>query len=446
MADKIVDLLPRFAAPATPRYGAYDPEADLIDAYGVQPLMPSMVDPTMGGYSTRNPGFSIAAENPGVPVILPTTVPTNPNRYMKGARYDSDYGDFVPTFEARNPMAPNIPMGTLSDESRSNPALIGAALGGAIPQGVGRGMQAAARSKMPRLKADQAAASQQYERVLSGEPLDYGTSAANQFYQHPRTFDSFRTATVDDRLLPVNSVPRYSENYYVPRSSKTPFPDRRFEDVVTKETPMMVPRYGAGADRFGVKYKPNPYQSADEYFSGAPITGPPEAFPNNMYTGKRALPGYKKVFKQEGYTRGGYPDDVAEASRMGYDLANQRVNRAMAMEQAGGTAVGPGSIGGTIGGGLLGELYSETLGEGDTRYYDPSGSERAMLRSEYAQYPGMTPPPPKMRITKMRLNDFPMVKSILKGENDFQVMPLGPGQTQMEYGPYQVMDPYAGGM
>lgn len=124
---------------------------------------------------------------------------------------------------------------------------------------------------------------------------------------------------------------------------------------------------------------------------------------------------------------------------MGYDLANQRVNRAMAMEQAGGTAVGPGSALGTIGGGILGEGYSEAFGEGDTRYYDPSGSERAMLREDYAQYPGMAPPPPKMR-----LNDFPKVKSILKGESDFQVMPLGP--QEMEYGPYQVFDPISGGM
>lgn len=442
MADKIVDLLPRFAAPATPRYGAYDPEADLIDAYGVQPLMPSMVDPTMGGYSTRNPGFSIAADNPGVPVILPTTVPTNPNRYMKGVRYDSDYGDFVPTFEARNPMAPNIPMDALSDESRSNPALIGAALGGAIPQGVGRGMQAAARSKMPRLTRDQAAASQQYERILSGDRLDSATSPMNEFYRPSYSFDYSPITTVGNKVTSGDaSVPQITNRYYVPRSSKGPFPDRRFEDVVTKETPIMLPRYGRGSDRFGVKYKPNPYQTKEEYYSGAPITGPPEAFPGNMYTGKRALPGYRKWWMQDGFVRGGYFDDIAEASKMGYDLANQRVNRAMAMEQAGGTAVGPGSIGGTIGGGLLGEGYSETFGEGDTRYYDPSGSERAMLRSNYAQYPGMVPPPPKMR-----LNDFPRVRSILKGENDFQVMPLGPGQTQMEYGPYQVMDPYAGGM
>ena len=48
---------------------------------------------------------------------------------------------------------------------------------------------------------------------------------------------------------------------------------------------------------------------------------------------------------------------------------------------------GPGSIFGTLAGGVAGEAYDETFGEGDTRYMDPSGEQRMAARQAGAKIP-----------------------------------------------------------
>lgn len=281
MADTITDLLPAFVTQRTPRFGAYDPEADLINAYGQQPLLPSFVDPTLGGYSQRNPGFSIAAQNPGVPVILPMDIPTNPHRELKGVRYERDYGDLATDFESRSPMV-GIPVEALSSGSRGlDPTVMGAAIGGMTPV------------KQPMSDLDQA--------LIAREQMNRGISVP---YPNPKR--------------PIEARENRATGVYEP--------------VIDAEY-----------------YEPIPYPPV---YKRAPFIG----------------------------SRGGYysGDDMEIM-----DATIDQLRAASQNQPLGGELPLPGNILGSLLGGTIGQAYSETLGEGDTMYYDPSGEERLKAREAY---------------------------------------------------------------
>lgn len=422
----------------TPRFGAYDPEADLIDAYGELPIVPTFVDPTAFGLSGRNPGFAIAADNPGVPVILPTTVPTNPHRYLKGVRYDGGgYGDFVPTFENRNPMAPNVPEGvSFSDEKGMDPALIGAMLGGmgkapSIPSRMSqqrqaadavRGARAASAEGERRLRATQIEArdaQRQLQNVREGRmaegQMGMGRDArgvidpSDAFYTNPAFPGGGEAVYTRRRGLPLGfglreplkqkplesihelrmGRAKLSPRPYLPRSTKDG--DYRFEEIVTRETPVMVPQPGR-------EYTPNPYQSEVDFRFGQ--TKPTRA-PVPLGDRSRSSRGYGKQYVQEGAVRGGYDDDVFEAYKAAEELAlsqNQRaaarsklldtrVSDAIKDQQLVGDTILAGPLMASLAGAAAGEAYDETFGEGDTRYMDPSGEQRMAARQAGAKMP-----------------------------------------------------------
>lgn len=391
----------------TPRYGAYDPEADLLDEYGTLPLVPTFVDPTLMGISGRNPGFSIAAENPGTPVILPMDVGTNPHRELKGVRYERDYGDYSPTFEFNNPMSPNVPGGmTFSEGARSNPALMGAMLGGltsapTIPATLQRQRESAAMVGQAG-KAHSRAQDQMLQAQLELENVRKGRTAggslgfssrkpgnpSDEFYTSP-TYISGKEARYPGNLplgFGLRTPPderffrrdfggrtRMSPTPYVPRSTREPG-DYRFEEIVTRETPMMVPKPGR-------EYTPNPYQSEASFRFGNGVGVP---FPGDR---TRSVPGYGKQYMQEGAIRGGYDDDLFEAYKAAEELGRLQRDRAaiqfsdaLKNQRSITNTVVPGPVLSSMAGATVGEAYGETFGEGDTRYMDPTGEERMELR------------------------------------------------------------------
>ena len=438
----------------TPRYGDYDPEADLLDAYGTLPIVATFVDPTPFGQESVNPGFSMAAENPGVPVIMPTSVKTNPNRFLKGNRFrrgDLTLDNYNPmgSAEYRNPMAPNIPEGvSFADEKGLDPALVGAMLGGlakspSIPARVSQQRQAAeavrraqAASSVGQQQFQTAqegleAAQRQLQNVREGKmaggqlghsahsgPSHFRSVRNREYVPDPSGFtdpsDAFYTPAryisggeeqfkgrlplgFDLRKPPVdkNAIhelrmgrARLSPRTYTPRSTDG---DYRFEEIVTRETPVMVPKPGRD-------YTPNPYQSEVDFRFGQ--TKPTRA-PVPLGDRPRSSRGYGKQYVQEGAIRGGYDDDVFEAYKAAEelglaqrqraaaqrDLLNARVADALKNQQLVGDSIMPGPILATIGGAIAGEVYDETFGEGDTRYMDPSGEQRMAARAQHAKMP-----------------------------------------------------------
>ena len=362
----------------TPRFGAYDPEADLIDAYGELPIVPTFVDPTVFGLSNRNPGFAIAADNPGVPVILPTTVPTNPNRYLKGVRYDGGgYGDFVPTFENRNPMAPNVPEGvSFSDERGMDPALIGAMLGGSLPFGAGRGLSAA--SGVPQKQKAASDSADLYRRAMAGDKVAYDPS-----YVNPRKFVQF------------------SDEPYRPTSYRGEFPDKRIAKEVSRERTMLVPKPGRTTmrdervapemTRRTISHRPlntffdegaTPYQSGADFADRRMM----EVRARSPFK-ERVSPAYDKKFYQTGTARGAHSGPVLSDLNLNRQADISRLVNARDLQMMGEGLSGPGSILGTLVGGVSGEIYDETFGEGDTRYMDPSGEQRMAVRQAGAKIP-----------------------------------------------------------
>jgi len=413
----------------TPRYGAYDPEADLIDAYGTLPIVPTFVDPTLFGQEQRNPGFSMAAENPGVPVIMPTSVPTNPHREFKGVRFNDApmrMGQFNPMSQAerRNPMAPNIPEGTsFTDERGMDPALVGAMLGGlakspSIPNRISQQRQAAESVRRAQAASDAGqqqfratqdrfqAAQKQLQNVREGKmaeghlgmrggPID----PSDAFYTPPKYISGgqaqfkgrlplgfrLRKPPVDKNAMHEMRMgrARLSPRPYAPRSTDG---DYRFEEIVTRETPVMVPKPGR-------EYTPNPYQSEASFrYDKLPV-------PLDGRT--RASRGYGKQYMQEGAVRGGYDDDLFEVYKSAEEMASfqrqraaaqqrllgARVTDAMKNQQLVGDSIMPGPVLASLGGAVLGETYDETFGEGDTRYMDPSGEQRMAARQAGAKMP-----------------------------------------------------------
>tara|TARA_R100000655_G_scaffold94485_1_gene135923 strand:+ start:6640 stop:8037 length:1398 start_codon:yes stop_codon:yes gene_type:complete len=371
----------------TPRFGAYDPEADLIDAYGELPIVPTFVDPTVFGLSNRNPGFAIAADNPGVPVILPTTVPTNPGRELKGVRYDGGgYGDFVPTFENRNPMAPNVPEGvSFSDERGMDPALIGAMFGGSLPFGAGTGLSAA--SGVPQKQKAASDAADLYRRAMAGDKVAYDPS-----YVNPRKFVQF------------------SDEPYRPTSYRGEFPDKRMAKEVSRERLMMVPK----ESRINRDSGPNTFRHStmrDERLAPeitkrtGNVRGPDEESFTPYQSGadfadrrmmevrarspfkRRVSPAYDRKLYQTGTARGAHSDPVLADLNLNRQAAINRLVNARNLQMMGEGLSGPGSISGTLAGGVAGEAYDETFGEGDTRYMDPSGEQRMAVRQAGAKIP-----------------------------------------------------------
>lgn len=377
----------------TPRYGAYDPEADLIDAYGTLPIVPTFVDPTLFGQEQRNPGFSMAAENPGVPVIMPTSVPTNPHREFKGVRFNDApmrMGQFNPMSQAerRNPMAPNIPEGTsFTDERGMDPALIGAMLGGATPAFVGRGISRMANVPGAQRSAD--AATDMYARARAGERV-----VADPAYIPPRRFKQF------------------SDDPYLPMSYMDDFPDKRMMKDVTRERTMMVPKPGRFTTRdervvpeltrrtithspvqyddFGNAYvvpreRAARHQSDRDFANRRMVEitkKAPEAFQ------QRVPSAYDKKFYQTGTARGAHSDNAVDILGMNREGALNRLVQSQAQNLRGEGIGSPATaLMGTVLGGTLGEAYDETFGEGDTRYMDPSGEQRMAARQAGAKMP-----------------------------------------------------------
>jgi hypothetical protein len=376
----------------TPRFGAYDPEADLLDEYGTLPIMPSFVDPTVFGLSGRNPGFAIAADNPGVPVILPTTVPTNPHRYLKGVRYEQPLlrvGEYDPmaVAEGRNPMAPNIPPGvSFADERGMDPALIGAMLGGAAPYGAGRGISAS--SGLQESQRAAGAAADLYRRGMAGERVAYDPA-----YINPRKFVQF------------------SDDPYMPTSYRGEFPDKRMMKDVARERTMLVPKPGRATmrdermapevTRRTSSHRPlntffdegaTPYQSGADFGDRRMM----EVRARSPFK-RRNYPAYDKKFYQTGTARGAHSDPVLADLNLNRQAAMNRLVNARELQAMGEGLSGPGSIYGTLGGAVAGEVYDETFGEGDTRYMDPSGAQRMALRERAAGKggPGSDLPLPK---------------------------------------------------
>ena len=380
----------------TPRFGAYDPEADLLDKYGTLPIMPSYLDPTVFGLDSRNPGWDIAAQNPGVPVVLPTSVRSSVDfgAGLKGPRYDREIVEHIehdewpyyetvrslapltPTSiaEGRNPMAPNIPPGvSFADERGMDPALIGAMLGGAAPYGAGKGISAAARVPERQRAAD--AAADLYRRGMAGERVAYDPA-----YINPRKFVQF------------------SDEPYRPTSYKGEFPDKRMAKEVTRERTMLVPKPGRVTmrdervapemTRRTISHRPlntffdegaTPYQSGADFADRRMM----EVRARSPFK-ERISPAYDKKFYQTGTARGAHSDPVLADLNLRRQAAMNRLVNSMEMQAMGEGLSSPGSILGTLAGGAAGEVYDETFGDGDTRYYDPSGAQRMALRERAA--------------------------------------------------------------
>ena len=328
----------------------YDPEGHLLEQYGMLPMMPDFVDPTLFGQDQRNPGWSMAARNPGVPVIMPTDVPTNPNRYLKGARYDQapQFGEYAPTYESRNPMAPNIPPGTefSSGGMGMDPALMGALAGGLGPASAGGAASRSASMNLDAARRGEAAARGQYSNVMAGNQVP-GLGS----YQPPR----------DVRLL--------AEKRYIPTSYRSEFPDVRFTNRVTKDQPVLIPREGF-----------NPKDTAFKRFPQDEAQFAQRRALKSYSDGNKTYRGYDKRFMQDATQLGGHTDDVADMSRRAFDISKGKVSDAIGQGAAADTMTGPGALLGSILGGTLGEGYSEVFGEGDTTYSDPTGEQRMKLR------------------------------------------------------------------
>jgi hypothetical protein len=68
-----------------PRLGAYDPEADLMAAYGDRPLLPVQINRAPFGVDTARPGWEMARYHQGTVVDAPQSIPTHDPGFMTDA-------------------------------------------------------------------------------------------------------------------------------------------------------------------------------------------------------------------------------------------------------------------------------------------------------------------------------------------------------------------------